>query len=73
VNGEIDLFLPSWANAYVRVETLNGSLGNDFGLKIHKHKYVGADMRGEIGGGDVDIMIETVNGDIEIRQSGGVK
>ena len=73
VNGKIRLILPSWASASVRVETLNGSLRNDFGLEVHKHKYVGADMRGEIGGGDVDVTIETVNGGIEIRQSGRAK
>ena len=69
VNGQIKLILPSWASASVRAETLNGSLQNDFGLEVHKHKYVGADMRGEIGGGDVAVVIETVNGGIEIRQS----
>ena len=69
VNGKIKLILPSSASASVRVETLNGSLRNDFGLEVHKHKYVGADMRGEIGGGDVHVTIETVNGGIEIRQS----
>ena len=73
VNGEIELFLPPGASASVRVETLNGSLRNDFGLDVHKHKYVGADMRGEIGGGDVDVIIETVNGDIEIRESDRAK
>ena len=69
VNGEIKLILPSGASASVRVETLNGKLRNDFGLEIREHKYVGADMRGKIGAGDVDVIIETVNGGIEIRQS----
>jgi DUF4097 and DUF4098 domain-containing protein YvlB len=69
VNGEINLVLPSRTSASVRVETLNGSLRNDFGLEVHKHKYVGADMRGDICGGDVDIIIETVNGSIEIRRN----
>ena len=73
VNGKIKLILPSEASASVRVETLNGSLRNDFGLVVHKHKYVGADMRGEIGGGDVDVIIETVNGGIEIRRSDRAK
>jgi hypothetical protein len=69
VNGEINLFLPSETSASVRVETLNGSLRNDFGLEVRKHKYVGADMRGDIGDGDINIIIETVNGDIEIRRN----
>ena len=73
MNGEIKLSLPSGASASVRVETLNGNLRNDFGLEIHEHKYVGADMRGDIGGGDVDVTIETVNGGIEIRQSDRAK
>jgi DUF4097 and DUF4098 domain-containing protein YvlB len=73
VNGEIELLLPSGANASVRVETLNGRLRNDFGLEVHKHKYVGAEMGGEIGSGDVEIFIETVNGGIEIRKNSRVK
>jgi DUF4097 and DUF4098 domain-containing protein YvlB len=73
VNGKIKLVLPSEASASVRVKTLNGSLRNDFGLEVCKHKYVGADMRGDIGGGDVDVIIETVNGGIEIRRSDKAK
>lgn len=69
VNGKIKLILPSGASASVRVERLNGSLRNDFGLEVCKHKYVGADMRSDIGDGDVDVIIETVNGGIEIRRS----
>jgi hypothetical protein len=73
VNGKIKLIMPSGASASVRAETLNGSLRSDFGLEVCKHKYVGAEMGGDIGGGDVDVIIETVNGGIEIRQSGRVK
>ena len=73
VNGKIKLVLPSGASASVRAETLNGSLRNDFGLEVHKHKYVGAEMRGEIGGGDIDVVIETVNGGIEIKRSDRTK
>lgn len=73
VNGKIKLLLPSEASASVHVETLNGSLRNDFGLEVHKHKYVGADMRGEIGDGEVDVTIETVNGGIEIRRGNRAK
>jgi len=73
VNGKIRLILPSAASASVRVETLNGSLQNDFGLEVHKHEYVGADMRGEIGGADADVRIETVNGGVEIRRSDRAK
>lgn len=73
VNGKIKLIMPSGASASVHVETLNGSLRNDFGLEVCKHKYVGADMRGDIGGGDVDVIIETVNGGIEIGRSDKAK
>jgi DUF4097 and DUF4098 domain-containing protein YvlB len=73
VNGKIRLILPSAASASVRVETVNGSLRNDFGLEVHKHEYVGADMRGEIGGADVDVRIETVNGGVEIRRGDRAK
>jgi DUF4097 and DUF4098 domain-containing protein YvlB len=67
VNGTIALELPSSASASLRAETVNGSIGNDFGLEVHKHKYVGADLRGEIGGGGLDITIETVNGGIRVN------
>lgn len=67
VNGAVELNLPSYANATLDVETVNGKISNDFGLEVKKGKYVGASLNGDIGGGGVEISIETVNGRIEIN------
>ena len=45
----------------------NGGIRNDFGLPVHKGKWVGSDMRGTIGGGGIDISLETVNGGIRLH------
>lgn len=67
VNGGIDLHLPSGLGADVEAETVNGGIRNDFGLPVHKGKWVGSDMRGTIGGGGIDISLETVNGGIRLH------
>jgi hypothetical protein len=66
VNGSVRVHLPAGASASVDVETVNGRISNDFGLQVNKHKYVGADMRGDIGGGGPEIQIETVNGAVSL-------
>ena len=65
--GGIDLHLPSGLGADVEAETVNGGIRNDFGLPVHKGKWVGSDMRGTIGGGGIDISLETVNGGIRLH------
>jgi DUF4097 and DUF4098 domain-containing protein YvlB len=69
VNGRIDLGLPSSAPASVRAETVNGKISNEFGLEVNKHKYVGADLTGDLNGGGVRINLSTVNGSIELNRS----
>jgi DUF4097 and DUF4098 domain-containing protein YvlB len=66
VNGDVHLFLGASAGAEVRAETVNGKIRNDFGLHVNKHKYVGADLRGTIGGGGALVDLETVNGGITV-------
>lgn len=66
VNGAVELVIPSYAGASLDVETVNGTIGNNFGLEVKKGKYVGASLNGDIGGGGVMISIETVNGRIDI-------
>lgn len=68
VNGSVNLALDPGAGVTVDVETVNGSISNDFGLRVNKHKYVGADLRGDIGGGGILVSIETVNGSVDITQ-----
>lgn len=66
VNGRVSLMIPSDANATVRADSLNGNITNDFGLPVRKGKYVGRDLYGRIGSGDVQIKLESVNGALSI-------
>ncbi len=72
VNGKVNLTLPSDANATLKVDSLNGNISNDFGLPVRKGKYVGRDLYGRLGTGDVRIKMDSVNGDVKIlRQNDG--
>ncbi len=66
VNGSVDLFLSGSAGAEIRAESVNGRIHNDFGLEVHKGKYVGSDLQGTVGGGGAQVEIETVNGKIAV-------
>ena len=69
VNGTVELTIPSDANAEVTAKTVNGSIDNDFGLHVHHGRYVGHDLRGQIGSGGPEIELENVNGTIDIRHA----
>jgi len=69
VNGSIELTLPSDANAEVEASTVSGGIENDFGLHVNHHRWVGHDMRGELGGGGTRIKLSDVNGRIEVRHA----
>lgn len=66
VNGRANLVIPSDANATVRADTLNGNITNDFGLPVRKGKYVGRDLYGRLGNGEVQIRLNSVNGGLSI-------
>lgn len=66
VNGRANLVIPSDANATVRADSLNGNITNDFGLPVRKGKYVGRDLYGRLGNGDVQIRLNSVNGGLSI-------
>lgn len=68
VNGRVNLQIPSDASATVKADTLNGSITNDFGLPVRKGEYVGRDLHGRIGGGDVQIRLNSVNGGLSIAR-----
>jgi DUF4097 and DUF4098 domain-containing protein YvlB len=68
VNGRVNLTIPSDANATVKADTLNGSITNDFGLPVRKGEYVGRDMYGKIGSGEVQIKLNSVNGGLNIKR-----
>jgi hypothetical protein len=68
VNGRVNLQIPSDANATVKADTLNGSITNDFGLPVRKGEYIGRDLHGKIGTGDVKINLNSVNGGLSIAR-----
>ena len=72
VNGRVSLTLPSDVNATLKAESLNGNISNGYGLPVRKGKYVGRDLYGRVGSGDVQVRLESVNGDLSIsRKSDG--
>ena len=72
VNGRVNLIIPSDANATVKADSLNGEIKNDFGLPVRKGKYVGRDLHGRLGGGQIPIRLNSVNGPLTIgRRSDG--
>ncbi|HXJ87249.1 MAG TPA: DUF4097 family beta strand repeat-containing protein [Candidatus Binatia bacterium] len=69
VNGSLELTIPSDSNAEVEASTVSGGISNDFGLHVNNHRFVGHDLRGEIGKGGAHIHLSDVNGRIEIRHA----
>jgi DUF4097 and DUF4098 domain-containing protein YvlB len=69
VNGSVDLTIPSDSNAAVEASTVSGNINNDFGLRVNHHRFVGHDLRGELGNGGARIKISNVNGRIEVRHA----
>jgi hypothetical protein len=68
VNGRVNLTIPSDANATLRADSLNGNITNDFGLPVKKGEYVGRDLYGRVGTGDVRIKLNSVNGPLTINR-----
>jgi Putative adhesin len=68
VNGQVNLAIPSDASATVKADSVNGNITNDFGLPVRKGKYVGRDLYGKLGSGDVQIKLDSVNGGLAISR-----
>lgn len=68
VNGRVNLTIPSDANATIKADSLNGNITNDFGLPVRKGEYVGRDLYGKVGNGDVQIKLNSVNGPLAISK-----
>ncbi len=68
VNGKASVAIPSDSDATVRADTLNGTITNDFGLPIRKGQYVGRDLYGKLGNGDVRIKLSSVNGGLSLTR-----
>src|SRR6266568_4039027 len=69
VNGSVDLTIPSDSNAEVEASTVSGSINNDFGLHVNNHRFVGHDLRGELGSGGTRIKLGNVNGRVEVHHA----
>jgi len=69
VNGSVELTIPSDSKAEIEASTVSGGIENDFGLHVNHHRYVGHDLRGELGSGGPRIKLANVNGRIEIRHA----
>jgi DUF4097 and DUF4098 domain-containing protein YvlB len=67
VNGSVELTIPSDSKADLEASTVSGGIENDFGLHVNHHRWVGHDLRGELGSGGPRIKLANVNGRIEIR------
>jgi len=69
VNGSVELTIPSDSKAELEASTVSGGINNDFGLHVNNHRFVGHDLRGELGSGGTHIKLANVNGRIEIRHA----
>ena len=69
VNGSVELTIPSDSSAEIEANTVSGGIDNDFGLRVVNHRFVGHDLRGELGNGGTHIKLNNVNGRIEIRHA----
>jgi len=68
VNGQANVVIPSDSNATIKADSVNGNISNDFGLPVRKGKYVGRDLYGKLGTGEVQIKLESVNGGLTISR-----
>jgi DUF4097 and DUF4098 domain-containing protein YvlB len=69
VNGGVAVTLPSDANAELRVNTVHGSISNDFGLPVRQGRFVGRDLAGRLGSGGSLIKLSNVNGAVKVRRA----
>jgi DUF4097 and DUF4098 domain-containing protein YvlB len=69
VNGTVNLSIPSDSNATLRADSVNGAISNDFGLPVRKGKYVGRDLYGRLGSGEIQVKLSSVNGPLTIGRN----
>jgi len=67
VNGSIHLTLPGNLNSDVRFSSVNGRLNSDFPLTV-QGSMGGRHMEGRIGSGGRELVVETVNGSVELKK-----
>jgi DUF4097 and DUF4098 domain-containing protein YvlB len=69
VNGSVDLTIPSDSQAEIEASTVSGGISNDLGLRVNHHRFVGHDLRGELGSGGTHIRLQNVNGHLSIHHA----
>jgi DUF4097 and DUF4098 domain-containing protein YvlB len=69
VNGPVELTIPSDSKAEIEASTVSGGIENDFGLHVNHHRWVGHELRGELGSGGPHVKLSNVNGHIDIRHA----
>jgi Putative adhesin len=70
VNGSVEVELPDDLSADVKFKSLNGRISSDFPLTINGG-FVGQTAKGRVGNGGRELLIETVNGSVELKKAGG--
>jgi len=70
VNGSIDLELPCNTTAELSASTVNGDITTDFPLATHRH-VANHNSHGTLKTGSRELKINTVNGNIILRETGG--
>ena len=68
VNGSIHLTLPGNLNSDVKFSSVNGRLTSDFPLTV-EGSLGGRHMQGRIGSGGRELVVQTVNGSVELRKA----
>jgi hypothetical protein len=68
VNGSIELRMPDDLNADVSFKSVNGNMSSDFPLTITNNWPVGHHAHGTVGSGGRQLVIETVNGSVQLRK-----
>ncbi len=73
VNGSVQLRMPDDLNTEVKFRSVNGQMSSEFPeLSIHNGWPVGHNANGTIGKGGRTLVVDTVNGDVSLKKSGGL-
>jgi DUF4097 and DUF4098 domain-containing protein YvlB len=66
-SGDVNVKMPSNADADVKMSTVSGSLNTDFPLEVRKHEYgSGTEATGRLGSGNRSIQISSASGNISL-------
>lgn len=69
-SGNVSVAVPGNTNADVEMQTMSGSVKNDFGLQVERPQYgPGASIEGRIGSGGRNLKLSTASGNVELLKS----